>query len=133
MTTLGYRDVLLVEDEPAFRRVIARNLRGRGLTVREAASADEAVQEVTASRPDLMLLDLNLPDRTGWDVLRDLRRRRLEVPTIIVSAVRVPQGRLDEFRPVAYLPKPFPIEALLGLVIGPSSGDGFPEGTAASA
>jgi DNA-binding response OmpR family regulator len=59
-----------------------------------------------------------MPDRSGWDVLRDLRRRQLQIPTIVLSAVRVSQNRLDEFQPMAYLPKPFPIEALLRLVVG---------------
>jgi CheY-like chemotaxis protein len=59
-----------------------------------------------------------MPDRSGWDVLRDLRRRQLQIPIIVLSAVRVSQNRLDEFQPMAYLPKPFPIEALLRLVVG---------------
>lgn len=113
---MSFAHVLLVEDEANFRRVIARNLSGRGLDVREAASAAEAVAAVNAEKPDLMLLDINLPDHTGWDVLRDLRSRGVEVPTIVVSAVRVSQSRLNEFHPLAYLPKPFPIEALLRLI-----------------
>ena len=48
--------------------------------------------------------------------MRELRRLGIEVPTIVVSAVRVSQSRLDEFHPMAYLPKPFPLEALLRLV-----------------
>ena len=113
---MPFASVLLVEDEATFRRVIARNLSGRGLDVREAASAAEALAAVNARKPDLMLLDINLPDHTGWDVLRDLRSRGVEVPTIVVSAVRVSQSRLNEFQPLAYLPKPFPIEALLRLI-----------------
>lgn len=113
---MPFANVLLVEDEATFRRVIARNLSGRGLDVREAASAAEALAAVNARKPDLMLLDINLPDHTGWDVLRDLRSRGIEVPTIVVSAVRVSQSRLNEFQPLAYLPKPFPIEALLRLI-----------------
>lgn len=110
------RRVLLVEDEPTLRRVIARNLISRGLDVDEAGTAQEAVEMATSTHPDLMLLDINLPDQTGWDVLRELRRRSTEVPTIILSAVRVGSNRLAEFHPIAYLPKPFPIEALLRLV-----------------
>jgi DNA-binding response OmpR family regulator len=117
-----YRNVLLVEDEVTFRRVIARNLTGRGLLVREVGTAAEAVAVSTANRPDLMLLDINLPDHSGWDVLRELRRLGIDVPTIVVSAVRVSQGRLDEFHPMAYLPKPFPLEALLRLLFR-TSGD----------
>jgi CheY-like chemotaxis protein len=111
-----YRRVLLVEDEVTFRRVIARNLSGRGVQVREVGTAAEAVDVATADRPDLMLLDINLPDRSGWDVMRELRRLGINVPTIVVSAVRVSQSRLEEFRPMAYLTKPFPLEALLRLV-----------------
>jgi DNA-binding response OmpR family regulator len=123
-----YQEVLLVDDEPAFRRVIARNLRSRGVSVREAASAEEALHEIRAMVPALLLLDLNLPDQTGWDVLRELRRVGIHVPTIVISAVHAPTARLDEFRPLAYLPKPFPIDALLRLVVGPQAApqDGAP-------
>lgn len=113
-----YRRVLVVEDEPTLRRVVARNLTGRGLQVREADCAEAAIGAATTERPDLLLLDINLPDRSGWDVLRELRRRGSDVPTIVVSAVRVSPNRLEEFHPLAYLPKPFPIEALLRLVLG---------------
>ena len=112
-----YRQVLVVEDERRLRTVIAHNLSSRGIHVREAATADEALRALKDSVPDLLLLDINLPDRTGWDVLREMSRLRLEVPTIVVSAVRVSQTRLDEFRPLAYLPKPFPIDALLRMVL----------------
>jgi len=119
------RRILLVEDDPTLRKVIARNLVSRGLVVQEAGTAQDAVQMATAVRPDLLLLDINLPDQTGWDVLRELRRRSSEAPTIILSAVRVSHTRLDEFHPIAYLPKPFPIEALLRLVFQPR-GDADP-------
>jgi DNA-binding response OmpR family regulator len=116
-----YRRVLLVEDEAPLRNVIARNLTSRGIDVHEASTVAEALAAANAAPrdlPDLLLLDINLPDRSGWDVLRDLRRRQLQIPTIVLSAVRVSQNRLDEFQPMAYLPKPFPIEALLRLVVG---------------
>ncbi len=112
----AYQRILLVEDEAMLRRVIARNLRGRGFAVREAELANDAIAMALVQAPDLMLLDINLPDRTGWDVLRELRQRGLTIPTIIVSAVRVSQSRLDEFHPLAYLPKPFLLEALLRIV-----------------
>lgn len=111
-----YRRVLIVEDEATLRRVVALNLTGRGLQVREADSAEAAVGAIAQERPDLLLLDINLPDRTGWDVLRELRSRDTEVPTIVISAVRANPSRLAEFHPLAYLPKPFPVEALLRLV-----------------
>ena len=111
------RRVLLVEDEALLRTVVARNLTSRGIDVCEAGTGAEAVQAIVTDTPDLVLLDINLPDQTGWDVMRELKRRGKDVPTIVLSAVRVGQNRLDEFHPVAYLPKPFPIEALLHLVL----------------
>ncbi len=108
--------VLVVDDETTLRRVIARNLVALGHLAHETATATDAIRAVVESHPDLILLDINLPDRTGWDVLRELRRRGIEIPTIIVSAVRVSPARLEEFKPLAYLPKPFPLESLLRVV-----------------
>lgn len=111
-----YHRILVVEDEARLRQVIVLNLLARGRLVREAATAIDAVAAIREERPDLLLLDLNLPDRSGWDVLRELRQERIEVPTVVVSAVRAVPSRLAEFHPLAYLPKPFPLEALLRLV-----------------
>ena len=111
-----YRRIILVEDEAPLPRLIHRNLAGRGHEVREATTAAQAVAALSEEKPDLLLLDINLPDRSGWDVLRELRRQHCEVPTVVVSAVRCGQDRLEEFRPIAYLPKPFPLEALLRIV-----------------
>jgi DNA-binding response OmpR family regulator len=116
--TPHFRRVLLVEDEAVLRQVIARNLTSRGIQVCEAGTAKDAVCTARTEHPDLLLLDINLPDQTGWEVLRELKREGNDVPAIVVSAVRVSQSRLEEFRPLAYLPKPFPIEALLRLVVG---------------
>jgi DNA-binding response OmpR family regulator len=116
--TPPFRRVLVVEDELLLRQVIARNLTSRGIQVCEAGTATDAIRAATAERPDLLLLDINLPDQTGWEVLRELKRRGTDVPAIVVSAVRVSRSRLEEFHPLAYLPKPFPIEALLRLVVG---------------
>ena len=120
--TSHFRRVLLVEDEEILRKVIARNLTSRGVQVCEAGTAADAVRAVTSERPDLVLLDINLPDQTGWDVMRELKRNGHNVPIIVVSAVRVSQNRLEEFQPLAYLPKPFPIDALLRLVLGDRTG-----------
>jgi len=114
--TTRYPNILIVEDEATFRAVIARNLKARGHQIREAETAAEALSQLVQEEPDLLLLDINLPDRSGWDVLRELRERGMQVATVIVSAVRLSPARLEEFRPVAYLPKPFPLDALLRLV-----------------
>jgi DNA-binding response OmpR family regulator len=108
--------VLLVEDEEVLRDILRRNLEARHYRVRTAGTAAEAMAAVAAAPPVVMLLDINLPDRSGWDVLRELRARRQRVRTVVVSAVQCNPARLREFQPDAYLPKPFPLAALLDAV-----------------
>jgi DNA-binding response OmpR family regulator len=106
--------VLVVEDDAQLRRIITSNLTARGHQVRQAGDASEALAALGEERPDLLILDINLPDRTGWDVLRDANLPDA-VRVLMLTAVPVSPRRLAEFRPVAYLPKPFPLEALLRL------------------
>lgn len=108
--------ILLVEDELRLRRTLVRSLEGRGYRVIEAATAGEAVASALTTDFALMLLDVNLPDATGWDVLRQLRAAGCEVPVVVLSAVPPNPTRVREFRPLGVLYKPFPIDALLRLV-----------------
>ncbi len=112
------RKVLLVEDEEPLCRVVARNLTARGHEVAIAGTAAAALAELAAGDFDLMLLDIDLPDRTGWEVVRELRASGRDVPFVVVSAVRINPEQLAEFEPLAYLPKPFPLDALLRIVTG---------------
>lgn len=118
--------ILLVEDDAALRDVLRRNLEARQHEVRIADDAQSALVAVQTVVFDLVILDINLPDQTGWEVLRIVQRegsllpRLLSgdvplLPVVIVSAVRVSLSRLREFPLLAYLPKPFPMEALLRL------------------
>lgn len=111
----GAMAILLVDDEARLRRALARSLAARGYRVDEAASHREAVAAARARRYDLLLLDVNLPDATGWDVLRDLNATGVPPPTVVLSAVPPNSARLREFRPLAVLHKPFPLDALLRL------------------
>jgi DNA-binding response OmpR family regulator len=106
--------VLVVEDDEQLRHIITTNLVAWGHDVRQAADASSALRALSEERPDLLILDINLPDRTGWDVLRDARLPG-DVRVLMLTAVPASPRRLAEFRPVAYLPKPFPLEALLRL------------------
>ncbi len=108
--------ILLVEDEPRLRQTLARSLAGREFQVVEATTAAEAIAVATGQRFDLMVLDVNLPDATGWDVLRRLRGADHELPVVIMSAVPPNPARVREFRPFGILHKPFPIDALLRLI-----------------
>jgi len=106
--------VLVVEDDEQLQRIITSNLVARGHEVRQASDASMALTALAEEQPDLLILDINLPDRTGWDILREARLPD-EVRVLMLTAVPVSPRRLAEFRPVAYLPKPFPLEALLRL------------------
>jgi len=113
--------ILLVEDETALRHILAENLRVRGHLVHEAATAQEALDILQHQKLDLLLFDINLPDQTGWEVLRTITSGALPLPApvppvMILSGVRYSPRRLAEFRPLAYLPKPFPLDAVLRLV-----------------
>jgi DNA-binding response OmpR family regulator len=120
--------ILLIEDDEVLCDLIKRNLEARQHDVRVGVDARSAVEWLHARAFDLVLLDINLPDQTGWDVLRNAQRDEAlplikssdpaepaTLPVVVLSAVRVSPRRLAEFHPLAYLPKPFPMEALLRL------------------
>jgi DNA-binding response OmpR family regulator len=112
----GCGSILLVEDEPRLRQTLARSLQARDFQVVEATTAAEAVAAASIDRFDLMLLDINLPDATGWDVLRRLRGGERDLRVVVMSAVPPNPVRVREFRPFEILHKPFPIDALLRLI-----------------
>ena len=118
--------ILLIEDDEVLCDLVKRNLEARGHQVSVAQNAKTAKAYLRTTTFDLIVLDINLPDQTGWDVLRAaLNEGRIKplivegqgekLPVVVLSAVRVGPGRLAEFHPLAYLPKPFPMDALLRL------------------
>lgn len=112
-------NILLVEDEERLLKVLARTLEQLGYSVSTASTEATAVAAVLADPPDLMVLDVNLPDGTGWGVLRQLASRGINcdtLPTIVLSAGQPARKRIAEFHPLAFLPKPFPVDALKRLI-----------------
>lgn len=85
-------DVLVVDDEPQVREIVASYLEREGFTVRTAADGTEALVELARQRADLVVLDLMLPGVDGLTVLRRLRESGDEVPVIVLSA----RGRESE-------------------------------------
>jgi DNA-binding response OmpR family regulator len=110
--------VLLVEDEEVFGELIARQLRAHGFpTVRVATGADASRVLADGLRPGVVLLDLNLPDQSGWTLMRGPLRPGVDrPPVVVVSALTIPPRRLREFGVAGYLPKPFAPATLLDLV-----------------
>ena len=100
--------ILLVEDDPATRNEVARNLRLHGYRVVEASDAAEALRRWEARRPDVVLLDLGLPDRDGlgWSVGSGATR---STPIIILSARGEERSKVEALERGAddYVTKPF--------------------------
>lgn len=106
--------VLIVDDEPQFRKVMRSALRLRGFVVDEAESAEVALDKIRADRPDLVLLDMNLPGRNGLECCREIRAG-LDIPIIIVSVRGEPRDKILALNSGAddYVTKPFNLEELV--------------------
>jgi DNA-binding response OmpR family regulator len=110
--------LLLVEDEPALARGLADNFRDEGYAVSVVARGDEVLAAVRSGRPDLVVLDVMLPGRSGLDVLRDLRAAGDAVPVLVLTAKGDVVDRVVglELGADDYLPKPFAVRELLARV-----------------
>ena len=110
------RTVLLIEDETPLRTIISRNIKERGYRLLAVDSVGEALVKMMVQIPDVIVLDVNLPDGTGWEVLRWLRAVNQRPAVIVYSAVPPSAKRVAEFKPDAVLMKPFPMDCLIELI-----------------
>jgi two-component system KDP operon response regulator KdpE len=109
--------VLVVDDEPPIRKLLRMGLNTQGYQTLDAPNAKAAL-ELMASKPDLIILDLGLPDMQGLELLRQIRARKDTVPIVVLSS------RGDEDVKVAaldqgaddYVTKPFGMEELLARI-----------------
>jgi DNA-binding NarL/FixJ family response regulator len=111
--------ILVVEDTPEFAEAIQRTLALEGrYTVTHAGRALEALAVAAYDAPDLVVLDLGLPDRDGYHVLRELRARGQSCPVLILSARNLEADKLEGFRLGAddYVTKPFGALELLARI-----------------
>ena len=83
---MAHETILVVDDEPAIVQVIRERLEREGFGVRAADSGDAALHAVAEGSPDLIILDLMLPDQDGFEILRHLRHGGDDVPVIILTA-----------------------------------------------
>jgi two-component system KDP operon response regulator KdpE len=109
--------ILVVDDEAQLRRALVRSLEGHDYAVREAEDGADALEAFDAFKPDVVLLDLILPDMSGVDVCRELRRKHA-TPIIILSVVGEEQAKVAALDEGAddYLTKPFGMDELLARV-----------------
>ncbi|MGK9021075.1 response regulator, partial [Pseudomonas aeruginosa] len=109
--------ILLIDDEPQIRKFLRISLNAQGYRVLEAGTGEEGLAQAALNRPDLVVLDLGLPDRDGQDILRDLREWS-QVPVLVLS-VRASEGEkvlaLDGGAN-DYVTKPFGIQEFLARV-----------------
>ena len=110
--------ILLIEDDERISEPLLRVLGAEGFEVVHAATGNDGLTAVQARRPDLMLLDLTLPDIDGLDVCRKVREDRPEMPIIMLTA------RADEMDVIVglgagaddYVPKPFRLAELVARI-----------------
>ena len=106
--------VLLVEDDSTLARALAITLRARGYDVTVARDGGSALRDASSARPDVVVLDLGLPDMDGTEVIRSLRTWT-QVPVIVLSARDGQHDKVGALDAGAddYVGKPFGIEELL--------------------
>jgi two-component system, OmpR family, response regulator len=110
--------LLVVDDEATILELLSGSLRLAGFDVVTAASGAEAVRAVTSSRPDLVLLDVMMPDGDGFETLGRIRSGGSEVPVIFLTARDEVPDRVRGFAEGGddYVTKPFSLDELLGRI-----------------
>jgi two-component system KDP operon response regulator KdpE len=106
--------VLIVDDEPAIRRLLRASLQAQGYRTQEATNGSEALAALSQGEPDVMLLDLGLPDLDGLDIIR-LVRGRSTLPIVVLSSRDDERGKVAALDLGAddYVTKPFGVAELV--------------------
>lgn len=109
--------ILIIEDEPPIRRFVRMSLESHGFAVRETDTGERGIGQAADAPPDVVILDLGLPDRDGLDVIRALREWS-QVPIIVLSARGRESDKISALDAGAddYLTKPFGVGELLARV-----------------
>src|SRR6185436_19671073 len=110
--------ILVIEDEPQMRLGLRDNLELEGYEVETAADGDEGLQKAASFAPDLVILDVMLPKKNGFDVCRDLRAKSNSTPIVMLTARSAETDKVLglELGADDYVTKPFSITELLARV-----------------
>ena len=102
-------NILIVDDESSNRRILEQVLTRTGYHVATASDGSEALKKTEASRPELIILDYMMPDMSGMDVLRELRKRDDDTPVVMVTAYGTVERAVDAMQEGAYdfITRPF--------------------------
>lgn len=113
-------DILVVDDTPANLQLLVGMLKEHGFKVRPVPGGELALRAVQAHPPDLILLDINMPDMDGYEVLRRLRANpaAAEIPVLFISALNETADKVRAFQAggVDYVTKPFQLEEVVARV-----------------
>ncbi|HKE44585.1 MAG TPA: response regulator [Steroidobacteraceae bacterium] len=114
------RTIVVVDDDTAMREAITRTLDNAGFHARPFASAAELLQDGAASSAACLILDVHLPDQSGFDLQRQLTDAGIHSPVIFITAFDGPEARKQAQLAGAadFLPKPFGGRQLLAAVSG---------------
>lgn len=114
----GERKILIVDDNLEFAKAIARNLEAEGFRVSIAPDGNTTIQKVSSESPELVLLDLKLPDMAGMEVLRRIKAINEDTAVIIITGYGGEQVAVDFMKAgaVDFLSKPFNFQDLLNAV-----------------
>ncbi len=106
--------ILIVDDETSQREVLFGYLKKKKFTVRQSASADDALAQVRSQHFDLLLTDYKMPGRTGFDLLQEVKRIDPETVVVLMTAFGTIEGAVDSMRAGAYdyLSKPIELEEI---------------------
>lgn len=109
--------VLVVDDEPQIRRTLLTVLTSQGYSVIEARSGDEALEKLRSERPDLILMDLNMPGRSGVETCQEIREGS-DIPVIILTVRNAERDKVLALDAGAndYIVKPFGANELLARI-----------------
>jgi two-component system alkaline phosphatase synthesis response regulator PhoP len=110
--------ILLIEDNPGFAEGLRQNLEFDGYRVTVAGDVASSARAIAADAPDLIILDLMLPDGNGYDVLRTIRERDSVTPVLLLTALSEEAHKVRGFRLGAddYVTKPFGLLELLARI-----------------
>jgi putative two-component system response regulator len=116
----GRASVLVIDDDEQIRKLMVSLLRPMGYALGEASSAEEALDKIQATPPDLVLLDMQLPGRSGHDVLEEIRadRRTRLTPVVMITGAATPERKLKAIQAgvTDFITKPFSPEELAARV-----------------
>jgi two-component system, OmpR family, KDP operon response regulator KdpE len=110
--------ILVVDDEPAIRRLLRTSLTAEGFEVIEADTAQKALELAASGKAEILILDLGLPDLDGLDVIRRLRASGSKLPIIVLSSRGDERGKVEALDLGAddYVTKPFGIAELVARI-----------------